>query len=338
MKEVYLYKKLGENNVQCKNCGHYCVISPGKRGICRTRENKDGILYALNYGKIIALNVDPIEKKPFFHFLPGSSTLSIASVGCNLRCFNCQNYDISQGFKDEKEIPGKDMSPKEIVEMAIKNKCPSISYTYTEPTIFLEFALDTMKIAKKKGLKNIWVSNGFMSKEAVSLILPYLDANNIDIKGYSDAFYAANCGASVRPILETARTMKKAGVWMEITTLAIPTLNTDEETFRRIAEFIYKELGPETPWHISQFCSAISWKLKKLYDTPVETLEMAYKIGKETGLKYVYTGNVPGLPTEDTFCPDCGTLAIDRTGYLVSRHDKKGRCPKCKKGLNIILK
>lgn len=338
MKEVYLYKELTDGNVECQNCAHYCVISPEKRGICHVRENIRGKLYALNYGKVIACHIDPIEKKPLFHFLPGSQSLSIAAVGCNLKCANCQNWDISQGFKGVREIPGEDMSPEEVVKLALKNKLPSISYTYTEPTIFSEYALDIMKIAKKKGLKNVWVSNGFMSEESAKMIIPYLDANNIDIKGFSDEFYRENCGAWLQPILDTVKLMKKSGVWLEITTLSIPTLSDSEKMFREIAKFIYKDLGPETPWHISAFSGEISWKLKDIEDTSFETLEMAYKIGKETGLKYVYTGNAPGMPSEDTFCPKCKTLVIDRTGYIISRHDKNGKCPKCGSNINLILK
>ncbi|PIW91797.1 MAG: AmmeMemoRadiSam system radical SAM enzyme [Candidatus Nealsonbacteria bacterium CG_4_9_14_0_2_um_filter_37_38] len=337
MKEAYLYKKLKGKGVRCRNCAHYCVISPGKRGICGVRENINGKLYALNYGKAVAVNIDPIEKKPFFHFLPGSHSLSIATVGCNFRCLNCQNSDISQGFKWAKEIPGEDLPPKKIVDLAIKNNLPSISYTYTEPTIFLEYAIDTMKLAKKAGLKNNFVSNGFMSPESAKLVIPHLDANNIDIKGFTEEFYGENCGAQLQPVLKTAKLMKKSGVWVEITTLAIPGRSDSEKMFRGIAKFIYEELGSETPWHISQFSGAISWKLQHIPDTPVETLEVGYKIGKEIGLKYVYTGNIPGLPSEDTFCPKCGALSIDRTNYIIHRHDKTGKCSRCGEDLNLIL-
>lgn len=338
MKEVFLYKKLKEKRAQCRNCAHYCLILPGKRGICGVRENINGKLYALNYGKCIACHIDPIEKKPFYHFLPGSYSLSIATVGCNYICRNCQNFDISQAPKPDKPVLGDDLAPEEIVKIALKNKLPSISYTYTEPVIFSEYALDTMKLAKKAGLKNNWISNGFLSQESARLVIPYLDAINIDIKSFSDEFYKSNCGARLQPVLDTAKLMKKSGVWIEITTLVIPTLSDSEEMFRNIAKFIKKELGPETPWHITQFCGAISWKLQDIPDTPIETLEKAYKIGKKTGLKYVYTGNVPGLPSEDTFCPKCGTLCIDRTNYIIHRHDKAGKCLKCSANLNLILK
>jgi len=337
MKEAYLYKKLPNKKVQCQTCAHYCVLAPGQRGKCGVRENIDGKLYALNYGKLVAINIDPIEKKPFYHFLPGSQSLSIATVGCNFSCLNCQNWEISQAYKGKKEIPGEYILPEKIVEMAKGNNLPSISYTYVEPTIFLEYALDVMKLAKKAGLKNNFVSNGFMSEESAKLVIPYLDANNIDIKGFSEEFYQKVCGGRLKPVLDTAKLMKKSGVWVEITTLVIPTLNDDEKTFEGIAKWIYKNLGPETPWHVSQFCGAISWKLQHIPDTPVETLEKAIEIGKKVGLKYVYIGNIPGHKAENTYCPKCGELVISRVNYFIHRYDKNGKCPKCGTSLDLIL-
>jgi pyruvate formate lyase activating enzyme len=312
-------------------------LSPGQRGKCGVRENIDGKLYALNYGKLIAIHIDPIEKKPFYHFLPASQSLSIATVGCNFSCLNCQNWEISQAFKEAKEIPGEYIPPEKIVKIAIENKVESISYTYTEPTIFLEYALDTMKLAKKAGLKNNFVSNGFMSEESAKLVIPYLDAINIDIKGFTEDFYQKICGGRLEPVLETAKLMKKSGVWVEITTLVIPTLNDDEKTFEGIAKWIFENLGSETPWHVSQFCGAISWKLQHIPDTSVETLEKAIEIGKKVGLKYVYIGNIPGHKAENTYCPKCGELAINRVNYFVHRYDKNGKCPKCGTNLNLIL-
>jgi pyruvate formate lyase activating enzyme len=337
MKESYLYKKLKNNVVQCRTCAHYCTLAPGQRGKCGVRENIDGKLYALNYGKLIAIHIDPIEKKPFYHFLPASQSLSIATVGCNFSCLNCQNWEISQAFKEAKEIPGEYVPPEKIVEIAIENKVESISYTYTEPTIFLEYALDTMKLAKKAGLKNNFVSNGFMSEESAKLVIPYLDAINIDIKGFTEDFYQKVCGARLQPVLETAKLMKKSGAWVEITTLVIPTLNDDEKTFEGIAKWIFENLGSETPWHVSQFCGTISWKLQHIPNTPVETLEKAIKIGKKVGLKYVYIGNIPGHKAENTYCSKCGELAINRINYFVHRYDKNGKCPKCGTNLNLIL-
>ena len=338
VKEALLYERLTEDKIRCLNCAHYCLIPPGKRGICGVRENIGSRLYALNYRKAIACHIDPIEKKPFFHFLPASFSLSIAAVGCNFRCLNCQNFDISQGFKGKEEIPGQDLAPAEIVNLALKNQLPSISYTYTEPTIFLEYALETMSLARKKGIKNTFVSNGFMSPQSAKMVVPYLDAINIDIKSFSDQFYKSICGAKIKPVLETAKFMKKSKIWLEITTLVIPTLNDSTENFKKIANFIKKALGAETPWHITQFSGAISWQLQHLPETPVETLEKGWQIGKRAGLKYVYCGNVPGLPSEDTFCPKCKTLCIDRFAYDIHRFDKNGKCPKCKENLNLILK
>lgn len=334
MKEVYLYEKKENKAVQCRNCAHYCVISDGRRGICGVRENQNGILYAINYGKIISLGIDPIEKKPFFHFLPGTNSLSVASVGCNLKCENCQNYDISQAqrFKD---IPGEVFNPEEIVKVAIDNKIPSISYTYTEPAMFSEFAVDTMKLAKEKGIKNAWVSNGFWSEELFEMVSPLLDAVKIDLKSFSDGFYKVSCGAKLQPILDTLKRIKDKGIFLEVVTLVIPTKTDSSENLKKIAEFMVKNLGADTPWHITQFSGKISWKLQHLPETPTETLLSAFKIGKEAGLKYVYTGNIPGMESENTFCPKCNEIVIERFGYQTRRKDNKGRCPKCKEDINI---
>lgn len=336
MKECYLYKSFKNGKVQCLNCAHKCLIGPGKRGICGVKENINGKLYALNYGKCVALNIDPIEKKPFFHFLPGSSSLSIATVGCNFRCLNCQNYDISQEFKNAKEIPGKNILPEKIVEIAVKNRLPSISYTYTEPAIFMEYALKIMKLAKRAGLKNNWVSNGFWSKELFGVVAKYIDAANIDLKSFDDKFYIKYCGGRLIPVLDTLIKIKKQGIWLEITTLIIPGLNDSKTNFQKIAKFIKENLGSETPWHLTQFCGAISWKLKNLKDTPIKTLKKAVEIGKKTGLKYVYAGNISNTPLDDTFCPQCNTLCVDRNNYLIRRYDKNGKCPECSFKLNII--
>lgn len=263
------------------------------------RENKEGKLYSLVYAKACALNIDPIEKKPFFHFLPGTKSLSLATVGCNLACHSCQNWTISQGPKIFGRVGGDEALPKKIVELAIKNNLPSISYTYTEPTVFLEYALDTMKLAKKKGLKNIWITNGFLSKETLSLIAPFLDAANIDLKSFDDEFYKKYCGARLQPVLDTLKRLKEKKIWIEVTTLVMPGLNDSKAIFKDIANFIKKELGKDTPWHISRFCGAISWKMQNVPDTPIETLKKAERIGKEAGLKYVYIGNVPGPAQHD---------------------------------------
>lgn len=339
MKEALLYKKIDNNKVQCQICAHKCLILPNKRGICGVRENQKGTLYSLVYGKAVAVNTDPIEKKPFFHFLPGTKSVSVATVGCNFSCLNCQNWGISQGPKIENsQIVGQDILPEKIVECALENKVPSISYTYTEPTVFTEYALDTMKLAKVKGLKNTWVTNGFMSKETLETIAPYLDAANVDLKSFENEFYQKVCGARLKPVLENLKQMRKLKIWVEVTTLVIPTLNDKEEVFKKIASFIKNELGSETPWHISQFSPEISWKLQHLSPTPIETIEKACRIGLDAGLKYVYSGNVPGLASEDTYCPKCKEKMIDRTGYYIVQSHKNGKCSKCGENLNLILK
>jgi pyruvate formate lyase activating enzyme len=341
MKEAILYEKLEKKRVQCHVCNHHCTILPNKRGICGVRENQDGILYSLVYGRAISEAIDPIEKKPFFHFLPGSTALSIATVGCNFRCDNCQNWEISQasklsGYTDLK-ISGENLPPTKVVADALDNNCASIAYTYTEPTIWLEYALDCMKLASQKNLKNVWVSNGYMSDKTVKKILPYLDAINIDLKFFDNINYQKNCGAKLEPILNNLKTFKKMGVWLEITTLSIPTLSDSQDMFTAIARFIKKELGAATPWHISSFSGQISYKLQDLPDTPQDTLGTAVAIARKEGLQNVYAGNAPGLNLENTYCPHCQTEVIARHGYLITRHDNKGRCPKCHKKLSLII-
>jgi pyruvate formate lyase activating enzyme len=340
MKESYSYKQLEDRRVQCLTCAQRCFILSQRYGLCGVRKNIDGRLYALNYGKIISQSIDPVEKKPLFHFLPGSNTYSFATVGCNLACGNCQNWQISQTVKSDKVIleMGDEVTPERIVEAAMKNDCPSISYTYTEPTIFLEFALDTMKIAKKRGVKNIWVSNGFMTAETLDLVLPYLDAANIDIKSSEDEFYRKHCMGRLEPILENCIRIKKAGIWLEITTLVIPGISSDEEVLENIANFIKVNLGYATPWHLSAFSGQISWKMRDIPETTKEQIHTAYHIGKKAGLRYVYAGNLPGDLEENTYCPRCGELNIERTGYKIKRYDKHGECRNCGEDLDLVLR
>lgn len=342
LKESYLYQKLDKKQIKCRTCAHQCLIAPGRRGICGVRYNEAGKLYLLTYGQAVAENFDPIEKKPFFHFLPGSFSLSIGALGCNFRCANCQNWDISQSSKGEVTIEqikkvGFKLLPEKIVEDALKYKTPSVSYTYTEPTIFLEYALDTMKLAKKRGLKNTWVSNGYMSPGTLKEIAPYLDAINVDLKGFSNEFYQKNCGARLQPVLDNLKQIKKLGIWLEVTTLIIPTLSDSEKMLKNLARFIKKELGAETPWHVSAFSGAISWQLQHLPDTPREKIKTAYEIGKKAGLKYVYAGNVWQEDLESTYCPKCGRKAIERLGYQIKRLDKEGKCLKCGEKIDLII-
>jgi pyruvate formate lyase activating enzyme len=292
MKESYLYEKLKDDKVRCLNCPHYCLLGPGQRGICGVRENRAGKLYSLVYSKLAALSIDPIEKKPLYHFLPGTYSLSLATVGCPLKCQSCQNWELSQRVKETGKIEGKEVSPQEIVRIAKEKNLPSISYTYSDPIIFSEYALDIMKLARKEGIKNIWVSSGFWSKELFQLIVPYLDATNIDLKSFRDDFYLKYCGGKLEPVLKTLKSLKDNKVWTEITTLVIPGLNDDEKIIKDMVRFIKEELGAETPWHISRFFGAVSWKLKGVPDTPLKTLKKIEKIGKEVGLKNIHIGNI----------------------------------------------
>lgn len=326
MREARLYERLGGGKVKCFLCPQYCSISAGKRGICAVRENRDGTLYTLVYGKVAARHIDPIEKKPLFHFYPGSRSYSIATVGCNFRCMHCQNYQISQHPKNYPDIPGEDMTPEEVVGEAELAGCRSISYTYTEPTIFLEFAYDCARLAHEKGIRNVFVSNGYTSPDAIRLIAPYLDANNIDLKG-DDAFYKKIVGAKLQPVLDTIRLMKELGVWVEVTTLIIPDYNDSDEFLSWAAGFI-KSVDAAIPWHVSQF-----YPTHELLDkprTPLSTLRRAKEIGEKAGLKYVYEGNVPGEGGENTYCPSCRQLLIERFGFtLTSVAVQDSKCPRC---------
>jgi pyruvate formate lyase activating enzyme len=328
LKEAMFYEKLDDKLVNCNLCSHRCRrIADSKRGICGVRENRDGKLYSLVYGKAVAMSIDPIEKKPLFNFLPGSRSYSIATVGCNFRCDNCQNYDISQLPKERNIIVGQDVSPEEIVSAAKRSNCASIAYTYSEPTIFFEYAYDIAKLARKEGLKNVFVTNGYITPEALREISPYLDAANIDLKSFSDEFYRKSCGARLQPVLDSIRLYKSLGVWIELTTLIIPTLNDSEEELRKIAHFI-KEVGEDTPWHITQFHPM--YKLPDLPRTPVSTLRKARQIGLEAGLRYVYEGNVPGETGENTYCPNCGKPLIRRFGYSIQENKiKNSVCTYC---------
>ena len=322
-----LYSPLEEGKVRCFLCNHRCTISPSKRGMCGVRENQNGRLYTLVFGRAISLNVDPIEKKPIFHLFPGSTSFSIATVGCNFRCLQCQNHEISQMPVDEGRIEGREVSPSKIVSLAKDYRCQSISYTYTEPTIYFEYAYETAVLAKEQGIKNIFVTNGYMTEEALKKIQPYLDAANVDLKSFQEDFYKKVCGAKLKPVLDNLRVMRSMGIWVEITTLVIPTLNDSEKEFEQIARFILS-LGPEVPWHISAFYP--TYKMLNLPRTPASLLHKAREIGIQAGLRYVYCGNIPGEEGEDTFCPQCGRRVIQRVGFRVIKNDiVGGTCRYC---------
>jgi pyruvate formate lyase activating enzyme len=327
MREALFYEKLN-GKVRCNLCRHRCIIVEGKRGICRVREVRDGKLYSLVYGKPISLNIDPIEKKPLFHFLPGTRTFSLATVGCNFRCDFCQNWEISQEIHPPFErMKGSEVPPEMVVEYAKKYRCYSISHTYTEPTIFYEYAFDIAKRSAEEGILNIFVTNGYITEEALKGISPYLHAANIDLKGWNDEYYRRIMGARLSEVLDSIKVYKRLGIWIEITTLVVPGWSDKEEDFKEIARFIRDELGKETPWHISRFHP--HYKMMDVPPTPIESLKRAYEIGKEEGLSFVYLGNVPGMG-EDTHCPGCGSVLIRRWGFdLIENKIKDGKCPKC---------
>ena len=327
IREAMLYEKIGDKRVHCNLCAHRCTIKPDKRGFCGVRENKEGTLYSLVYGKIIAEHIDPIEKKPFFHVYPGSKSYSIAAIGCNFNCAFCQNHEISQMPRSTLMIMGEEVPPEEIVANANKSGSKTIAYTYTEPTIYFELAYDTARIAEAQGIKNVFVTNGFMTSETIDTIRPYLAAANVDLKSFRDEFYQKSCGAHLEPVLASLQKMKSTGIWVEITTLLIPGLNDSDEELNDIARFI-AGLGKETPWHINRFHP--QFKMLHTPATPVASLHRACKIGKKAGLKYVYSGNVPGDEGESTYCFHCGNCLIKRYGFqVVNINLNVNKCNQC---------
>lgn len=323
MHEAMLYDRQ-EDKVQCRLCPHKCTILEGKRGICGVRENQKGTLYALTYGKPVVTAVDPIEKKPLYHFLPGTQSYSIACVGCNMRCSFCQNSDISQMPK-EGRIIGTSLAPEEVVTEAMQNNCQSISYTYTEPTIFFEYCHDIAAIARQKGLKNIFVTNGFITAEAIEKIAPYLDAANIDLKSFTESYYKKLCGARLKPVLEAIRTYHEKGVHIEITTLVVPGHNDKESELKKIAKFI-ASVDRKIPWHISRFYPR--YKMQDSLATEDSILGRARQIGKEEGLYHVYLGNT--TEDESTICQNCKKLLLRRKGYkVIENNTHESKCKYC---------
>ncbi len=317
MKKAFLYKKLNNKKTQCQNCAHYCLLKDNETGKCKVRKNINGEVFSLNYGNLGAINIDPIEKKPLYHFLPGTEALSIGLPGCSLSCKNCQNWKLA---KKPKEYPTENLSPSKIISLAKEKEIPTIAYTYSEPSMSLEYSLETMKLASKEGIKNIWVSNGFFSKECRKKILPFLDAINIDLKGFSEKFYKRICNGSLKPVLNTIEGLS-GQTHLEITTLLIPSYVTKNQ-LKKMAKFI-AGLDDEIPWHITQFSPQVSWKMKKVDKTKAEDLFLAQKIGKEAGLKYVYANK------NNTKCPNCDSMVVERNLYQINRRDSKGRCPQC---------
>jgi pyruvate formate lyase activating enzyme len=320
MKEALFWKKQ-KDGVKCVLCPRFCVLKKdGDWGICRARKRSKGKLYSMVYGKVVSDNIDPIEKKPFFHFAPGAMSLSIATTGCNLRCLFCHNADVSMS----PEPFGRDISPEEIVEWAVENEVPGIAYTYTEPTVYYEFALDTMKLAKKQGLFNVWVSNGYTNPQPIKRAARYLDAINVDLKG-DMKFYSKLCAVPDEAPMHTAlKEYKKHDVWIEITNLMIPGYNDSPSQVQELVGWVKKNLGTSTPIHFTRF--APLHKMRDTPPTPVKSLERAHDIASKMGMKWVYIGNVPGHKFESTYCPKCGTLLVRRIGYELGTYRDKCKC------------
>jgi len=329
-----LYKKLKEGSVQCLTCANYCLLKEGEIGKCGLRKNRLAKLYFLPGRTIATEHLDPIEKKPLFHFLPGSLALSLGGWGCNFNCYFCQNWELSQApqgctTQGLKKFPwGDKLNENFIVNYCLKNNIPSIAYTYNEPTVYLDAYLGLLKKAKSQGIKNIWVTNGYLSNESFTALKPYINAANIDLKGYTESFYTDIVGAHLSIVKENIKKFVEAGIWTEITTLVIPGLNDTSEELSQIAAFI-ASINVDIPWHLSAFFPA--YKLSSLKTTPVKTLQKAYAIGIKAGLHYVYTGNLtPALSLENTFCPQCHFKLIERKGYsILSNNLLNGHCPNC---------
>ncbi len=330
LKEALLYDRFRDKSVQCNVCQKRCIIKDGKLGYCSTRLNDGGKLCTLIYSKVSCCMVSPIEKKPLFHFYPGSRWLSLGTLGCNFRCPGCQNWDIAHAKGNKETTQTEHITPQEAVQMAKKHRCKGISFTYNEPTIWFEYSLDTARLAKENSLLTNYVTNGFITKEALDLIGPYLDAFRVDVKGFSDDFYKKICHIDdFKGILEvTKRAKERWGMWVEIITNIVPGYNDDQEQLKGIASWIMEDLGEETPWHVTQFVPHL--ELSHIPATPVSTLKEARKIGFDEGLQYVYLGNVWGHPAENTYCHDCKKLLIERRGFYISQnYTKDGKCPFC---------
>ncbi len=336
MRKALLYERLDEGRVRCNLCAHHCIVRPGEKGLCQVRENRGGELHTLVYGLPLSLAVDPIEKKPLFHFHPASTAFSIATVGCNFRCAFCQNADISQMPRDRGEIRGRQTSPEAVVDAARRAGCRSIAYTYTEPTIFFEYSYDIARLAHQAGIGSVYVTNGYMTSDMLETFQglknghdAWLDAANVDLKAFRDETYRRVCGARLQPVLDALKQMKRLDVWVEVTTLVVPEMNDSEQELSDIARFIADELGEETPWHVSRFHP--DYKMRDRGPTPLATLRRAYDLGRKAGLRYVYVGNMPGARLEDTRCPDCGQAVVKRSGFWVTERQLApgGVCAHC---------
>jgi len=324
MKIALYWKKLKSNTVQCQLCPNFCVIKPELLGKCGTRKNINGKLFSIVYGKPVAANADVIEKKPLYHFLPGSLSFSIATIGCNLFCKHCQNWEISRASFFE--VP--EITPEEIVEEAKENGCSSIAYTYTEPTVFYEYMLDIAKLAKKQGLKNVIVSNAYINEEPLAELCKYIHAANIDLKAMNEKFYKEICSAKLQPVLEAIKLLFEKKIWLEITNLVIPKKNDSQASITKLVNWILENLGQDVPLHFSRFFPA--YKMLNLQPTPVEKLIKAKEIALQKGMKFVYIGNILAKEHNSTYCPNCKELLIERSALFVENIKlKQGKCPKC---------
>jgi len=329
MKEAMLYEKLDDlAAVRCDLCGHHCVLGLDSFGICGARQNKGGKLYSISYGRLIASAVDPVEKKPLFHYLPGSLSFSIASAGCNFQCRFCQNYSISQLRNEDIMSTTEVVTPESVVGEAVKKGCRSISYTYTEPTVNFEFIYDCSKLAKEKNIKNVWITNGFMTKEAIEKISPYMDAANVDLKAFKEETYGSVMGGRLENVLDSIKMLRKKSVWIEITTLVVPDMNDSDEELKDIASFI-KNVDPWIPWHVSAYHADYKYATRK-DRTPDKSIEKAARIGHDSGLNYVYSGNIWGSKGEHTYCHSCKKIIIERYGFTIRQNKiNDGKCSLC---------
>ena len=327
-----LAERLPDGSVRCGVCAHRCLVRPGRHGICGVRENVDGVLVCHAYGRVAALGLDPIEKKPLFHVDPGSLSYSIATLGCPFHCRFCQNWEIAQGPRLGLDVPTRPLRPDQVVAAASRAGARSVAYTYVEPTVFLEYALDTARLARDAALRNLFITDGYATPEAIGLLATILDAANVDLKGFNEAFYRRRCGARLDHVLEALEGYRRAGVWLEVTTLVVPGENDDPAELRELTAWLVEHLGPETPWHVSRFFPA--FRMTDTPPTPLATLRLAAEIGQAAGLRHVYVGNAPELGMEDTHCAGCGALLLERSGYHMSRHlAEDGTCPNCARPL-----
>jgi len=335
IREASLFEKLEKRKVKCHVCAHECTIADGKRGICGVRENRGGTLFTLIYNTVSSEAVDPIEKKPLYHFLPGTLSYSQGTIGCNFRCSHCQNWTIYQVELEQADI--MEITPEESVARALALDCASISWTYNEPTIWHEFTYDSARLAHEAGLKTVYVTNGYITEDALRDISPYLDAFRVDIKAFNDEFYRETCRAHLQPVLDSSVVARELGMHIEVINLVIPGKNDDLKEIRDLIEWVHDNLGPQTPVHFTRFYPM--YKMKDASPTPVATLEKAWQMAKDAGMEYPYVGNVAGHEYENTYCPRCGTLLIDRSGFQIAKNviTEDRKCPDCGYAIAVVM-